>query len=58
MDLYLKAFEMFPQNFGTGNALDVIDALYEAGEIESWGWDKDRYIDFLKGEVCCYIVSP
>ena len=57
MGLYLKAFEMFPQNFGTGNALDVIDALYEAGEIASWGWDKDRYIDFLKGEVCCYIVQ-
>lgn len=51
----LTALETFPEKFGTGNAMDVVDALYEVNGFNSFG-DKDRYIKFLADNVCCYVV--
>ena len=51
----LEALEAFPEKFGTGNAMDVIDALYEGSVFKSLG-DKDRYIKFLADNACCYVV--
>lgn len=51
----LEALQTFPEKFGTGNAMDVVDALYEVNGFNSFG-DKDRYIKFLADNVCCYVV--
>lgn len=51
----LEALETFPEKFGTGNAMDVVDALYEGSHFKSLG-NKERYIQFLVDNVCCYIV--
>lgn len=51
----LEALEAFPEKFGTGNAMDVIDALYEGSVFKSLG-DKERYIQFLAENACCYVV--
>lgn len=54
-DGILEALDAFPEKFGTGNAMDVVDALYEGSYFNSFG-DKDRYIKFLADNACCYVV--
>ena len=39
--------------FGTGNATDVIDALYQAS---SSPLEKNEYIDYIQNMACCYIM--
>lgn len=51
----LDALQTFPEKFGTGNAMDVVDAIYEGSVFKSLG-DKDRYIKFLADNACCYVV--
>lgn len=50
-----KAMEKFPEKFGTGNANDVIDAIYAISAFDKLG-DKDEYVRFLIDHPCCYIV--
>lgn len=38
----IEALEAFPEKFGTGNAMDVVDALYEGSVFNSLG-GKDRF---------------
>lgn len=40
---------------GTGDAEDVIDALYNTSGYKYWGTKQD-YINFLTGHACCYVV--
>lgn len=54
-DGILKALDAFPEKFGTGNAMDVVDALYEVSAFKGLG-DKERYIQFLAENACCYVV--
>lgn len=42
-----------PKKFGTGNAKDVIQAIYD---LEPW-FDLDRFIEILKTEQFCYVVE-
>lgn len=51
----IEALESFPEKFGTGNAMDVVDALYEESVFKSLG-GKDRFIKFLAENACCYVV--
>ena len=51
----LDALDKFPSKFGTGNAMDVIDALYEGSAFKCFN-DKDRYIRFIAENACCYVV--
>ena len=51
----IKALEAFPEKFGTGNAEDVVDALYEVSVYKRLG-DKDNFINFLANNACCYVV--
>lgn len=51
----IEALEAFPEKFGTGNAMDVVDALYEGSVFKSLG-GKDRFIKFLAENACCYVV--
>ena len=50
-----KALEEFPDKFGTGNAQDVIEALYNVSAYQRFGSIED-YIQFLTDHLCCYIV--
>lgn len=51
----LEALKAFPEKFGTGNAMDVVDALYEVNVFKNLG-DKDNFIKFLANNACCYVV--
>ena len=54
--LYLDALNRFPECFETGNAVDVVIALYKNG-YENSGWDYQRFIDIvLTHDVCCYVA--
>ena len=44
-----------PELFGTGNARDVIKALYEATKEVYIGDEKD-YEKYLRDRMCCYVV--
>ncbi len=48
-----RAQHFFKDKFGTGNALDVLDALYN---IEPVG-DFDFFCEFLSNEQFCYVVQ-
>ncbi len=49
------ALQKSPDKFGTGNASDVIEALYNISAYQRFGSIKD-YIQFLNDHLCCYIV--
>ena len=49
----LRAQKQFPEKFGTGNAMDVIEALYN---IEPT-FDLERFVDFLQNEQFAYIIE-
>ena len=49
----IEALEAFPEKFGTGNAMDVVDALYEGSVFKSLG-GKDRFVKFLAENACCW----
>ena len=51
----LDATKKYPNKFGTGDAEDVIDALYNTSGYKYWGTKQD-YINFLTGHACCYVV--
>ncbi len=50
-----KAIEKYPNLFGTGNAKDVLYALYQVSEYDSIG-DIERYTQFLIDTPCCYFL--
>ena len=50
-----QAQTQYPENFGTGNADDVMDALYQVSNYKGWG-DKNAYLDYLVDHCCCYVV--
>ena len=52
---YLAAHKKFPENFGTNNANDVIEALYKIQPIP--GFDIPRYTDFLRYEQFAYLLE-
>lgn len=45
---YYDALAKFPDKFGTGNANDVIEALYSCSDAPHMKWDIPRYVDYLK----------
>lgn len=51
----LEAVEKYPDLFGTGDARDVLQALYNVSAFESLG-AIDEYEHFLIDHPCCYIV--
>lgn len=53
---YLQSTENHPQEFGTGDAMDVLDALYESN-INFNNQTRDRYIEYIKNEQFAYIVE-
>lgn len=50
-----SALQEFPDKFGTGNASDIIEALYNVSGYKRFGTIED-YIQFLNEHLCCYIV--
>ena len=57
---YYVAFLRYPDLFGTGNADDVLLALFENINKEGgniFDWDVKKYSDYLQKEECCYIVK-
>lgn len=51
----ILAQQQCPEKFGTGNADDVIDALYNVSGYNAFG-DKNAYLDYLIDYNCCYVV--
>lgn len=51
----ILAQQQYPEKFGTGNADDVIDALYSVSGYNAFG-DKNAYLDYLIDYNCCYVV--
>lgn len=49
------AQQQYPQKFGTGNADDLIDALYNVSNYKLLG-DRAAYLDYLIDYNCCYVV--
>ena len=49
------ALKEYPEKFGTGNASDVLDALYSVSEYQPFG-SIDDYVKYLTDHLCCYIV--
>ena len=52
-DKILSAIEKDPNSFGTGNAQDVINALYE---LSNMGYSQEDYISYLQDFACCYVL--
>ena len=44
-----------PEKFGTGNADDVLEALYAVSNYKSFG-DKNEYLGYLVDHCCSYVV--
>ena len=54
---YLEALNNYPECFGTGNAVDVVIALYKNNGFEKLKWSFQRYVEnALAYEICCYAV--
>lgn len=53
-EVYLNALNNHQELFGTGNAKDVIHALYL--ESNARNWDEARYIEYLSKEVFCLLI--
>lgn len=55
---YMQTFTRFPDSFGTNDAADIVDALYNNNGFERTGWNRQKYIDIaLTGDICCYLVQ-
>ncbi|MBQ3609055.1 MAG: hypothetical protein IJO27_02335 [Bacilli bacterium] len=51
----LKALENHPDKFGTGDAWNILDALYDVDIYQQYN-DIKSYIEYLSDHACCYIV--
>lgn len=53
---YLKALKETPEFFGTGDAKDVITALYTQAKKHRWCWSIERYTEYLSNEIFCLLI--
>jgi hypothetical protein len=53
LNILLSAIDKCPNQFGTGNAQDVIDALYD---LSNMGCSLDNFISYLQDFACCYVL--
>lgn len=53
-EVYLNALNNHQELFGTGNAKDIIHALYL--ESNARNWDEARFIEYLSKEVFCLLI--
>lgn len=56
---YFVAFFKHPEKFGTGDAFDIITALYEeenAAGRNMFDWEISDYVEYWRIESCCYAV--
>ena len=49
----LLAIDKYPNSFGTGDAQDVIYALYRVSNLDC---SKDDYVSYLQDFACCYVL--
>lgn len=49
------AFKKYPDKFGTGNADDVIDAMYNVSGFPPYE-TRENFIKYVKENNCCYVV--
>ena len=48
-----QAIDSLNDLFGTGNANEVLNALYQVSQTK---FEKDEYIDYIRDLSCCYII--
>jgi hypothetical protein len=53
---YLAALKDNSECFGTGNAKNVIHALYLQAQKHNWIWDEERYEEYLSNEIFCLLL--
>lgn len=53
---YIKALMENPECFGTGNAKDIIHALFLQAQKCYWVWDEERYSEYLSTEIFCLLL--
>ena len=53
---YMQALKDNPECFGTGNARDVIHALFVQAQKNGWAWDEERYTESLSSEKFCLLL--
>lgn len=53
---YINALKETPNFFGTGNAKDVIHALYLQAIKCCYPWDEKRYTNYLSNEAFCLLL--
>lgn len=53
---YISALKETPELFGTGNAKDVIHALFIQAQQSGWPYDEDRYMEYLSNEHFCLLL--
>lgn len=53
-DILLEAIQKFPQNFGNGNAVSVIEAINQTEQLYE---EIEDVIRILKNENCCYVME-
>lgn len=53
---YMKALKESANYFGTGNAKDVIHALYIQAQKRNCPWDEGRYTEYLSNEIFCLLL--
>lgn len=52
-DYHVQAHKKYPEKFGTGNALDVIEAIYLIEPTRDLEW----FVNFLRDEQFAYIIE-
>ena len=53
---YMKALKDNPELFGTGNAKDVIHALFVQAKKNGWSCDEESFADYLSNEKFCLLL--
>jgi len=53
---YIYALRENSELFGTGNAKDVIHALYLQATKKGWPWDEKRFAEYLANEIFCLLI--
>ncbi len=53
---YLNALRDNANYFGTGDAKDIIHALFIQAQKNKWPWDEERYTEYLSNDIFCLLL--
>lgn len=50
---YPKAMRLYPENFGTNNAKDILEVLFHVSDAKQWIWDINEFEYHISTETFC-----